>query len=74
MDWQAEIALRVIIQGPFSGLWTRDGNTTHLRTGYVSLSRAGHNPGVETLHFLTWVIKRETFLSPPFLKCVSERL
>jgi hypothetical protein len=60
--------------GAFLGLRTRDGKLIDVRTGNVSLSRVGNNPGVETLHFLTWVIKRETFLSPPFLKCVSERL
>ena len=32
-----------------------------VRTGYVSLSRAGHNPGGENLRFLTWVMERETF-------------
>jgi hypothetical protein len=61
MDWQTEIAQRVIIQSAFSGLWTREGKTIEVRTGYVSLSRAGHNPRVETLRFLTWVIERETF-------------
>ena len=61
MDWQAEIAQRVIIQDVFSGLWTRAGKLIDVRTGYVSLSRAGHNPGVETLNFLTWVMERETF-------------
>lgn len=48
--------------GAFSGLWTRDGKLIEVRTGYVSLSRAEHNPRVETLHFLTWVMERETFL------------
>ena len=62
MDWQAEIAQRVIIQSAFSGLWTREGKTIEVRTGYVSLSRAGHNPGVETLHFLTRFMEREAFL------------
>ena len=47
--------------GAFYGLWTRDGKAAEVRTGYLSLSRAGHNPGVETLHFLTWVMERETF-------------
>jgi len=61
MDWQAEIAQRVIIQGAFSGLWTREGKTIEVRTGYVSLSLAEHNPRVETLRFLTWVMERETF-------------
>jgi hypothetical protein len=46
----------------FFGLWTRDGKTPHLRMGYVSLSRAGHNRRVETRNFPTWVMGRETFL------------
>lgn len=45
----------------FTGLWTRAGKLIDVRTGYVSLSRAEHNPVVETLHFLTWVMERETF-------------
>jgi hypothetical protein len=49
MDWQAEIAQRVIIQDVFSGLWTRAGKLIDVRTGYVSLSRAGHNPRVSCL-------------------------
>lgn len=48
--------------GVFFGLWTRDGKTPHLRTGYVSRSRADHNRRVETRNFPTWVMDRETFL------------
>ena len=60
--------------GAFFGLRTRDGKLIDVRTGNVSLSRVGNNPGGVTLRFLKWVMERETFLSPPFLKCVSERL
>jgi hypothetical protein len=43
------------------GYGTRDGKTTHLRMGYVSLSRAGHNRRVETSNFPTWVTDALSF-------------
>jgi hypothetical protein len=61
MGWRTNICQRAIGNAKFSGLWTRDGKLIEVGTGYVSLSRAGHNPRVETLHFFTWVMERGTF-------------